>query len=508
MTLERVSAGQRSANKRRIDCRAIAIALTATFAATSSRAMSNDQLEQLLRDQAKHIAEQDARIRVLEERLAANEPASASTPPPNSAATGQPTTVAITRPEPQAGQRAHAPVVTASPSGFSFGSVDGANQLRFHALLNVDGRYFAGSSVPQGADAWLIRQARPILEGTVSDIYDFRFTPDFGSGKTVIQDAFITARFRPDFQLTVGKFKVPFGLERLQHDPDTRFIERGLPNNLVPNRDIGVQIAGNLPVGGLSYAVAVQNGVSDGGSSNAAGDIDTNNQQDTTARLYAQPFLADPDSVFKGLGFGVAANYSASKGSTSHTLLPTYYSPGQQAVFRYRSGATPALLDGDRIRISPQLYYAYGPFGLLGEYVSVRANVNRNLTTGAASVRLEQRAWQLQASYFLTGEREAYTAPVPHSSVGSAGGRGAVEIVARYGLLDLDPRAFVGGTASLADPTASVRRESAWAIGVNWYLTPAVKTVLDFEQTLFDGGAVTGDRPNERAVFTRFELEF
>ena len=43
---------------------------------------------------------------------------------------------------------------------------------------------------------------------------------------------------------------------------------------------------------------------------------------------------------------------------------------------------------------------------------------------------------------------------------------------------------------------------------MNWYLNPNVKWSVDYEQTLFDGGAATGDRPDEKALLTRIGLAF
>ena len=63
----------------------------------------------------------------------------------------------------------------------------------------MDGRFFISddpSSVPL-TDTWQATRVRPILEGTLGGIYDFKFTPDFGQGRTVIQDAYVTARFKP-----------------------------------------------------------------------------------------------------------------------------------------------------------------------------------------------------------------------------------------------------------------------------------------------------------------------
>ena len=149
-----------------------------------------------------------------------------------------------------------APVVKASSRGFSIASADNKNQLKLRGVMHVDGRFFA-SEDPEGVkDTWQATRVRPIVEGTLGGIYDFRFTPDFGQGRTVIQDAYVTARFQPAFQVTAGKFKAPVGLERLQSATDIRFVSRAFPTSLAPNRDIGLQVAGNVLGDRLNYAVA------------------------------------------------------------------------------------------------------------------------------------------------------------------------------------------------------------------------------------------------------------
>jgi phosphate-selective porin OprO/OprP len=96
-----------------------------------------------------------------------------------------------------------AAVVKASDRGFSIQSADGQNQIRLRGLLHFDGRYMLEDDTSL-TDQWQATRIRPILEGTLGGIYDFRFTPDFGQGRTVIQDAYVTGRFRPGFQLTAG----------------------------------------------------------------------------------------------------------------------------------------------------------------------------------------------------------------------------------------------------------------------------------------------------------------
>jgi phosphate-selective porin OprO/OprP len=164
------------------------------------------------------LDEQDQRIRVLERKLELQQEAS---------------TAAVSA----------APVVTASPRRFSFRSADPSSSIRPRGVLQLDGRDFLDSASSDGSNTWILRRVRPILEGTVGGLFDFRFTPDFASGRTVIQDAYVTHKFMPESTLQAGKFKTPFGLERLQSAQDIRFIKRSLANNLVPNRDIGTTYA-------------------------------------------------------------------------------------------------------------------------------------------------------------------------------------------------------------------------------------------------------------------------
>ena len=101
--------------------------------------------------------------------------------------------------------------IKAGPTGFSFESADGANVIRFRGNLAVDGRWFMDHNTPESDDTFLFRKVRPYIEGTIDNDYDFRFMPDFAGGKTIIVDAFVTARILPWLAVQAGKFKGPVG---------------------------------------------------------------------------------------------------------------------------------------------------------------------------------------------------------------------------------------------------------------------------------------------------------
>jgi phosphate-selective porin OprO/OprP len=405
---------------------------------------------------------------------------------------------------------ASTPVVKAGPRGFSLQSADGQNSVRLRSVVHIDGRFFDGEDPTGLTDTWQATRVRPIIEGTLGNVYDFRVTPDFGQGRTVIQDAYVTARLDPKLAVTAGKFKPPVGLERLQSANDLRFVARAFPTALVPNRDIGVQVAGKLFDDRLDYAVAWTNGAIDGGSSESLGDVDVNDGKEWAARLFALPFGDSKHFALRGLGFGVAGTYSKQDGTVAQPLLPTFRTPAQSPFFRYRTGATSTLAAGERTRLAPQFYYYVGPFGLLGEYTTVSQEVARSLPTGLREDTLDTTAWQLQASWFLTGEEEGFRGYRPDEVFSLANHTwGGFELVARYHVLDPDDDAFVGDAASFADPAVAARKAAAWGLGLNWYLNENLKWVLNYEQTSFDGGAPNGaDREDEQVFLTRFALGF
>ncbi len=226
--------------------------------------------------------------------------------------------------------------VSAGADGFALKSTDGAFQLKLRGLLHADSRWFFDSNNPAGDDTFTLRRVRPFIEGTVFNLFDFRFMPDFAGGRTVIQDAYVDARFLPWLQVKGGKFKTPFGIERLQSASAIRFVERALPNNLVPNRDIGGELHGELGGGAFSYSLAGLNGVNDGRSSDDIGDIDNNVDKDFAGRIFAHPFLNTSIVPLQGLGFGFAASYVDAGGSPDAPNLPNYRTSGQQRFFAYR----------------------------------------------------------------------------------------------------------------------------------------------------------------------------
>lgn len=402
-------------------------------------------------------------------------------------------------------KKATAVTVTANPKdGFSIKDADGSFVLKLGGYVQGDLRAFIGDDVAKLPTQFLVRRARIDTRATAFKIIDFRLMTDFGSGTATVQDAYAEARFLPELKLLAGKTKSPVGLERLQSGTALLFVERGLPTNLVPNRDVGVQLGGDFWDGALTYQAGVWNGVPDGGS----GDVDTFDDKDFVVRVFSQPFKASDADYLSGLGIGISASFGSQHSTPAAPALPSYRSGGQNVFFRYKTDASAtavateagtARADGSRTRYSPQLYWYWGGFGLLGEYVVSSQEVRKD----TKFAELSNSSYQVAASYLLTDDVASYKGVNPKGPFDPAQGNwGAFELKARWNELDVDDDAF----SDFADPAKSASKASAWALGVNWYLNRNYKINFDYEQTSFDGGAKNADRETEKAFLTRFQV--
>jgi len=404
----------------------------------------------------------------------------------------------------QAEQEAEAaktrPVVSVGKDGFSLRSTDGAFALKLRGYLQLDGRFYADDDARRAVDTFVVRRARPIVEGTLWRIFDFRVMPDFGGGTSALFDAYVEGRFSKLLRVRAGKFKPPLGLERSQSATDLAFVERAAPTGLAPQRDVGLQVGGEALDGHFEYQVGAFNGSIDG----AMADTASSDGKDYAARIFWQPFgSADGTPRTVDLGIGLAASRGDQSGSATAPGLPSFRTAGSQTFFSYRADGTAtgtAIADGRRTRLLPQAWLYVGRFGALFEYTRSEQHVRRD----QVERDLENEAWQTQLSWVLTGERNSFRGVEPRHPWG-AGGHGALMLTGRYSVLTIDPAAF----PLFADPSRSASEQRLWSLGLSWNLVRGVRWMVDAGITEFDGGAPGGgDRPDEKALLTRFQIAF
>jgi phosphate-selective porin OprO/OprP len=377
------------------------------------------------------------------------------------------------------------PKVRAGADGFWLDSPNDAYKLHLTGYVQAVDRFYSGQEPAGTPSTFVMRRVRPTFEGSLASYYDFRIMPDFGGGAATLYDAWGNIHYWDQLQLKIGKFKEPVGIERLQEDKWLFLLERGLPSDLMADRDIGAQLFGVLFDNRVEWQAGVFNGVPD---NTATVDTDGNSGKDFAARLFIHPFHHTQVTLLDGLGAGIAGTYGDERGTTIDSFKSTF----QNVFFTY--GST-VFASGSRYRFSPQMNYYYGPIGFFSELVQ----------TGQA---LGATFAHKTGSYVLTGENATYNGVTPREDFTpfAGSGWGAWELAARIGELAADRQAYALG---FVDPTKSARTDLEWAVGVNWYLNRNVKFVLNYDLNSFTGGAPAGhNRHAESGIDSLFQVQF
>lgn len=403
-------------------------------------------------------------------------------------------------------------IVTAEEAGFAIGSPDKRYQVHIRGQLQVDGRRFFGDDSLRDLDTFLVRRARPTVEVTLLGLADAVFTPDFAGGTMQLFDAYIDVHPRPWLRLRAGKFKPPIGLERLQADNNLVFLERALDQDLSAQRDIGLQLWGDVLAGLVRYEAAIFNGAPD----SALSDVDSSHGKSLAGRIFLQPFAFQRLSVLGQLGVGFAAETGSEKGSSAiangavtGTWLGSFKSIGQNTIFSYLVSTTDATQTVTALhrhtRLNPQLYYYLGSFGLETEYLRERQSLDKN----GVGASVTNSAGHVTIAYVIGGKRTFEGPKLDHPVNLAAGTMGALEIGARGNWLSIDGGAF---SNALADPTKSVAKAKGWGVVASWYLTRSLRAAVSYDQTKFQGGARNGsavaDRNTEKLMIGRLQVGY
>jgi phosphate-selective porin OprO/OprP len=450
------------------------------------------------------------------------------------------------------------PIFDAGDNGFRITSADKKNQLRIGATIQTDYRNFLGDNtaawIPSGTtgslgsvgpDSIFLRQARIVLEGYIlKDIY-FKIMPDFAQTSTtanMLPDAYVDFAYATQASLLVGKYKPSIGLERLQGDANTAFLERAFPTNLAPNRDMGIQVHGGFGMPGykaetapgpidnknaFTYQVGITDGTGDSGNPYGNGAQTTSstgfataNNKEFDGRIFALPFQHSGYDWLEGFGIGLAGSFS----SPDNLVINAQRTPlGQSQFIDYtqlnsttQTGTRVITANGSSNRIYPQAYWYKGPFGVMGEYVASTQTLSAAGAAGTSSkvnnITQTNTAAQAQVSYVITGEDNTFEGVKPIRNFDPfKGSWGALQLAARWSELNVDSDTF-----KMIDPTKSARKATAGTVGANWFLNKNTLIRLDYEYVSFQGGAGTktgsiyniANRPSEQVLSTRFQLAF
>jgi phosphate-selective porin OprO/OprP len=381
--------------------------------------------------------------------------------------------------------------------------------LRLTGQIQADYRPYLLPGDQTDIDTFFLRRARFGLEADLLKQYEFRFLPDYGQGKTAIQDSYLNLHYWDGLQFEVGKFKQPVSYEQLIQDRFVPTVERSMIDQLVPSRDVGVMAHGQKLFGDrLEYAMSISNG-------EINGDFDVNDPKDFDARVAVRPFNDEGlPPWLRRLQLGVSGGYGTQQEPINPSTLRT---PLQVLWFQFNPSVR---ADGARTRLTPELSYFWGGLGLAAQYYHEDQQMRPAATGPSYRFRTDVgfEGFYVLATYLLTGEeRTTYSeaiAPLrPFDPLHLIACPGGWELVGRVSQLELNDDVFAPGLARLADPTRFSRGAAEATLGFNWYLNRFVRMQFNYEHSWFDQPVQLGVFPvkfftHMDALDARFQIIF
>jgi len=328
------------------------------------------------------------------------------------------------------------------------------------------------------------------------------------------RDVFVNVRPAAFAQVQGGKFKIPFGYERLTGPRNLDFVYRSrVSDTLTPGRSIGVMFHGRAFKRLLRYEVGV---FEDDG--------------DRPPELEPIEPLPDEEPAQEGRTWAARATVSPLR----LTALPGKYN-SLEIGGAYTRGTVPEgrnHLQGDtvfggeffdrqyytkgpRTRFGLEASWAIGPASVAAEYIVSRdaregQGVGSEAQLDPDLPEIEGRGWYIAGTWVVTGENR--DGGVNPKRPLLQGGFGAVEVTARYEQLR-----FASAGAPDEPPSRSPRAanvapngDRAWTLGVNWYVNRWVKLRVNLINETLDDPELgpAPDASSLRTVVAQFGIGF
>jgi phosphate-selective porin OprO/OprP len=402
-------------------------------------------------------------------------------------------------------------------------SADGAFSFAPHAVVQFDAaQYFqspAGNPAtdlrrdatsPTDAharelkDGTLFRRARLGADGTAFKDFDYRILLDFGGAGVEntgqLYEGWVQYNGLRPLKVRIGAFSPSLGLEDQGSTNGMPFLERPGASDTARalaggDTRTAVQVFAN---GDRWFAAGAVTGRTVGvvNTGTVTGTAQTySDQLGLTGRIAFQPFHGYDWLIQTGVHGSYVdrpANTAGPTGTNGVTPISSY---------TVRFNDTPELrVDGTKFidtgainarhadTIGLELAAQKKNLFLQAEYESF--NIDRS-DAGLSNPHFY--GWYVEGTWILTGEARKFNAgtaafdapPVEHPFKLHGGGWGAWEVGLRYSEMNLNYHAGAAGTALGADGIRG-GDQKIFTAGINWYLNPVVRLMLDYEHVEID----------------------
>ena len=349
----------------------------------------------------------------------------------------------------------------------------------------------AGENGPLTGNGVEFRRLRFYSRGTLYETMGYRLQIDFADFDFDVKDAyidFIKVPYVGNNVLRIGHAKEPISLEELASSNNITFMERALPVlAFAPSRNTGVLLWNNVLDQRLLWQAGFYYNTDDNGAA-------FNNFSNTnlSARVAGTPWYQDKSHLLH-LGLGYSHKF---RNEDRDGARLRFRARPESHITDVRLANTGRFFADSADLLNPELALVYGPFSLQAEYFWVN-------TDASAVADPTFTGWYAYGSWMITGESRSYSQsggffggvkPNNNFHMGQPGW-GAFELGFRYSRLDLTDSDIKGG------------EQDDVTVGLNWYLNPAVRIMLNYVYADLEDRA---DVPDESTnIFqSRFQVVF
>jgi phosphate-selective porin OprO/OprP len=386
-------------------------------------------------------------------------------------------------------------------------SIDFGNVLRVELEAKLQGDFRHFSPALAGIDENELEKARLGLKGHFLQHFyyeverDFRRT--FGADRPTFPwtDVNVEARGYRPFDVKIGKFKMPFGMEENTSTAKLDFVYRArMSEFLTPGRDKGVLITGRWLEGlRLKYEAGVFE--NDGENTHEKNSTRKSGGRAISARLQGEP-LQTLKSPLRKLQLGVAAVSSSVAESPAFETNSIRGETVAGETFFHRM-----FVQGRRLRLGTEMNWRDGPFSAQSEYIHVSEQRR------SAGIELQDlpdlisHGWYWTGSWLLTGEKKSEAVKPKKDFL--TGGIGALELAARYDTIQFGSASHPGvSSRSPRAPNILENSDRVLTLGVNWYLNRFWKVQVNRVRENLEDPANTPVAGHARYWGTVIRLQF
>ncbi len=382
--------------------------------------------------------------------------------------------------------------------GLEFTSDDNEFKLQFHDLTQAEFRGFPTKDQGVLDSQFYIPRQRWYFVGTLTKNMGFYTSINRGYGSLDLLDAFITLRFSNAVRFRFGRMKTPYLYEYFSiAEGDLIAPERSIfAGNMALNRQMGFMFLGEAALASrVSYAAGLYNGP-------RRSFQNLNNAMDMIGNVTIRPFLTS--ERYKALQyFNIGGSWDFGY-ENNNPPQPIYFETANDQTPNNATSLSPTFLhlnnnvieQGERVQWGAHAVWYYKSLFLMAEYGGARAGYGIANTNSSVPVNFD--GYHMTASYFLTGEqvtrRVSMVKPLRDFNFDflKPGGKfspGAIEVFARYSVMDIGRNIFTSG---FADPNLWTNHVWATDVGLNWYLNFYTRLYLDWQHSEFGNQVSVG----------------